>query len=172
MRLVGVIALLGGLGLSLCGMAAAQSGTTASSGTAATSGAVEDAMQLTRQMIQTERQTIVAANMDMTEPESQAFWPLYRDYRGEMAKVGDRSAALITDYAKSYETMTDLQAEAMLKELQEIAKKQLSVREDYMKKFKKVLPPKKLARFYQIENKLDAIVGYELASEIPLVKTK
>jgi Na+/phosphate symporter len=110
------------------------------------SGAVEDAVHLTRQMIQSDRQTIVAANMDMTEAESQAFWPLYREYRAEMAKVGDRGAALITDYAKNYETLTDLQAEAMIKEAQEIAKKQLSVREDHMKKFKKILPPKKVAR--------------------------
>jgi Na+/phosphate symporter len=159
MRFMGVLALL--CGLVLCGAAAAQE-----------SGEVEDAMQLTRQMIQTERQTIVAANMDLTEAESQAFWPLYREYRGEMAKVGDRSAALITDYAKNYETMTDLQAEAMIKEAQEIAKKQVSVREDYMKKLKKILPPKKVARFYQIENKLDAVISYELTQEIPLVKTK
>lgn len=159
MRFMGIVALL--CGLVLNGAAGAQE-----------SGAVEDAVQLTRQMIQTDRQTIVAANMDMTEAESTAFWPLYREYRGEMAKVGDRSAALITDYAKNYETMTDLQAEAMVKEAQEIAKKQLSVREDYMKKFKKILPPKKVARFYQIENKLDAVIGYELAAEIPLAKTK
>jgi hypothetical protein len=159
MRFWGILAFLCVLGGS--GEAAAQE-----------SGAVEDAVQLTRQVIQTDRQTIVAANMDMTEAESQAFWPLYREYRGEMAKVADRGAALITDYAKNYGTLTDMQAEAMLKESQEIAKKQLSVREDYMKKFKKILPPKKVARFYQIESKLDAVINYELAQEIPLVSTK
>ncbi len=135
-------------------------------------GDVKAAVELTRQMIQTERQAIVAANMDLTEAESEAFWPVYREYRDSMAKVGDRQAALIMDYAKSYETMTDLQAEEMVKEMLDIRKKELSVRGDYVKKMGKVLPPKKVARFFQIENKLDSVIQYELASEIPLVKTK
>jgi hypothetical protein len=35
-----------------------------------------------------------------------------------------------------------------------------------------VLPAQKAARFFQIENKLDAIVNVTLASEIPLIPLK
>jgi hypothetical protein len=34
----------------------------------------------------------------------------------------------------------------------------------------KVLPGRTVARFFQIENKMDAIIDYEMAGEIPLVK--
>jgi polyribonucleotide nucleotidyltransferase len=132
----------------------------------------KDAIELTRAEIQTDRQAIVTAAMDFTEPESKAFWPLYREYRDSLAKVGDRKVALITDFAKNYETLTDEQAKSMTKEMFDIQDKELSVRRDYVKKMEKVLPPKKLARFCQVENKLDSVINYELAGMIPLAKTK
>lgn len=132
----------------------------------------KNALELTRAEIQTDRQAIVAAAMDMTEPESTAFWPLYREYRDSLAKVGDRKVALITDFAKNYENLTDEQAKSMTKEMFDIQDKELSVRRDYVKKMEKILPPKKLARFCQIENKLDSVINYELAGMVPLAKTK
>jgi hypothetical protein len=42
------------------------------------------------------------------------------------------------------------------------------VRQKHVKIFKKLLPPVKVARFFQLENKLDAVVNYELAQSIPL----
>jgi hypothetical protein len=132
----------------------------------------KNAMELTRAEIQTNRQAIVTIAMDLTETESKAFWPLYREYRDALAKVGDRKAALITDFAKNYEALTDEQAKSMTKEMFEIQDKELSVRRDYVKKMEKILPPKKIARFCQVENKLDAVVNYELAGMIPLAKTK
>jgi hypothetical protein len=37
-------------------------------------------------------------------------------------------------------------------------------------KLSKVLPPKKVARYLQIENKIRAVVKYELAKAVPLVE--
>jgi hypothetical protein len=130
----------------------------------------EHEVALTRAQLQTERQAIVAENLPLTEEQAKAFWPLYRDYRGELAKLGDRFATLIENYAKSYETLTDEQAKAMIDEFFAIQKEELKIKTDWVPKFGKVLPPKALARFFQIENKLDAIVRYELADGIPLVK--
>jgi len=39
----------------------------------------------------------------------------------------------------------------------------------YLPKFNAVLPPTKVARYYQIESKLRAAVNYELADAIPLM---
>ena len=46
----------------------------------------------------------------------------------------------------------------------------LKLRERYVGKFSKVLPGAKLARFFQIENKLDALTDLTIASNIPLTK--
>lgn len=127
-------------------------------------------IELTRQQIQTGRQAIVAKNLPLTEQQSTAFWPLYREYRGALAPLGDRYVALLTSYARKYESLTDPDADAMLKESMAIQSDKLKVQSKYVDRFKKVLPAKSVARFYQIENKLDAIVGYDLASGVPLAK--
>jgi hypothetical protein len=125
---------------------------------------------LTRQVVQTERQALVTAAMELTEQEGAAFWPLYREYRGAMAKVGDRSQALIVDYAAKYATLTDADAQVMLDEMLAIDTEALKVRKDYVKKFGKVLPAKRVARFFQLENKMDAVIKADLAEQIPLVR--
>jgi hypothetical protein len=84
--------------------------------------------------------------------------------------VNDRLIAAIQDYARNYETMTDEKADALLQEAIAIETDELSLKNSYMHKFRQVLPPKKLARYYQVESKLKAIVDFELADSIPLVK--
>jgi hypothetical protein len=127
-------------------------------------------IELTRQEIQTERQAIVAKNLPLTEQQSAAFWPLYREYRGALAPLGDRYVALLTDYAGKYGSLTDPDADAMLKEFMTIQNEKMKVQSKYVDRFRKMLPATLVARFYQIENKLDVIVSYDLTSEIPLAQ--
>ena len=119
-----------------------------------------------------DRQAVVAANLPLTEGEARAFWPVYKEYRGEVERLGDRLAALITAYAARFGTLTDEKAETFFKELLAIERDKVTIREKYLPKVRAVLPAIKAARFLQIENKLDAIVNVTLASEIPLVPVK
>ncbi|MGB5341202.1 MAG: hypothetical protein WBP67_03835 [Thermoanaerobaculia bacterium] len=130
---------------------------------------INDEIELTRSIIQTQRQAIVTAAMQLTGEESQTFWPLYHEYREAMRKVDDRSVTLINGYAESFDTMTDEIAQTMLKELMSIRQAELDVTRKYLKRFQKILPANKVARFFQLENKLDSVIDFELASEIPLV---
>ena len=130
----------------------------------------EDEIELTRAIIQTERQALIAAAMELTDAEREPFWPLYRSYREEMNRVGDREVKLITDYAKNYDNLSEAQAEQMLDEFMAIQQAQLKVSKKYVKKFRKILPPKKVTLFYQLENKFDSVINYELAAEVPLVQ--
>lgn len=130
---------------------------------------VQSEIALTRADIQTERQALVAENLPLTEDQAKVFWPMYRTYREEMAKLGDRFVALVEDYAKNYETMTDPQASTMIKEFLKIQKEEVAIKTAWVPKFEKILPATAVARFFQIENKLDLIVRAEVAAEIPLV---
>ena len=130
-----------------------------------------DFLQQLRADIQTDRQALVAANLGLTDAEGEAFWPIYRQYRAEMGAAGDRMQKLILDYAEVWESPTDDQARAMIDELMAIRKQDLKVRNSYLKKFRKVLPEVKVARFVQLENKIDAIIAIGLADAIPLVGT-
>ena len=122
--------------------------------------------------LKADRQAVVATNLPLTEGEARAFWPVYKEYRGEVERLGDRLAALITVYAASFGTLTDEKADTFFKELLAIERDKVTIREKYLPKVRAVLPAIKAARFLQIENKLDAIVNVTLASEIPLVPVK
>jgi hypothetical protein len=122
--------------------------------------------------LKADRQAVVGANLPLTEGEARAFWPVYKEYRGEVEKIGQRMASLIVAYATNIETMTDTKADAFFTDSLGIDRDRLGVREKYVPKIRAVLPAQKAARFFQIENKLDAIVNVTLASEIPLVPIK
>ena len=143
--------------------------TLAASGPALAQVSDADLVQQLRAGIQADRQALVAANLELTEAEGGVFWPLYREYRGEMAKGGDRLQKLILDYAAVWESSTPEQAKAMVDEMMAIEEQQHKIRKSYLPKFRKVLPEIKVARLRQIENKIAAIIKIGLADAIPLI---
>jgi hypothetical protein len=126
--------------------------------------------ELTNDVIKAQKKRIVGANMQLTEEEQKVFWPLYGDYQAELSKIENQQIALITIYAENYQNMTDEKAQELLDQFLAIDNEALEARRAHVKKFLKVLPAKRVARYFQVENKLDAIVNYDLARGIPLVK--
>ena len=127
--------------------------------------AVEDA----RTILQAEHKLLVSENLGLTASEAEAFWPVYDRYAAELDKAGDRRVKLISDFVASFDNLSNDKAKQLIADMLRYQKEVLKVREKYAKKFQQVLPATKVARFYQIENKLDALVSFVLASEIPLV---
>ena len=130
----------------------------------------DDAIQLTRSAIQTERQAVVAANLGLNESESAVFWPMYRDYRNAVNQAADAKVDILRRLFSDYETLTDDEAMSLLDDHLAFEKEMLKIRTSYAKKMNKVLAGRTVARFFQIENKMDAIIDYEMAGEIPLVR--
>jgi hypothetical protein len=95
---------------------------------------------------------------------------MYREYRVEMAKVGDRVSNLLVKYTQQYDTLTDDQANQIMKDWLSIEKAKNNVKDKYVSRFKKILPPRKVMRFFQADNKLDAVVNAQLASIVPLAR--
>lgn len=130
----------------------------------------DDDIQLTRAVVQTERQAVVAANLGLNDVESAVFWPLYKEYRAAVDQTTDTRVALVKKYFASFETLTDEEATALLDDFFAYEKNLLETRMAYAKKMRKVLPGRTVARFFQIEHKMDVIVEYEMAGEVPLIK--
>ena len=128
------------------------------------------AVQLTRSAIQAERQAILATNLELSEKERAIFWPLYEEYRQALESAVNTRVDLLNQYFASYETLTDQEATALLDKHIAWEKEVLKVQSTYAKKMGKALSGRTVARFFQIENKMDIIVEYELAGEIPLIK--
>jgi hypothetical protein len=130
-----------------------------------------DNMQILIEKIKADKKLLVAENMQLTEAEAKKFWPVYDQYQNELFILRMRSMKLIENYAERSESMTNDSAKKLLDEYLTIERLRQKVRGTYLPKFRKVIPETKVARYYQIENKINAVVNYELAKQIPLVKT-
>lgn len=130
---------------------------------------LEPAITMLRSEIGHDRREIVRKNMLLTQSEAATFWPLYDRYRAEMRELGDRRVRLITDFAAHENAMTENEAERLTEAALEIEEHKVSVRQSYVKTMSKVLSARTVARFFQIDGKLDAIVDAELAARIPLI---
>jgi hypothetical protein len=129
-----------------------------------------DTMQLVRDKIQADKKLFIADNMQLTEAEAKAFWPVYASYQKELSTLNDRMIKLINEYAHNYQTISDQVAKRLVDEYLTIEAARQKLRQTYLPRFRKVLREKQVVRYYQLENKVQAAVNYELAAEIPLVK--
>jgi len=127
-------------------------------------------VQSARADLSAARTKAIAANLPLTDAEGAKFWPLYNEYRGEVSKLNDRTLSLIKEFAGHYDSLSDEKARDLLKQQMDLDEDRLKLKKSYLGKFEKVLPQKKVARYYQIERKLDAGVQYQIAKNIPLVK--
>lgn len=130
---------------------------------------LEPGIQMLRSEVGQNRRDVVKAAMLLTESESKIFWPLYDKYRAEQSKVNDRKVKLITDFLAEKNTMSEDQAEKLTKEALKIEEDRTETKEDHVKKMSKVLSARTVARFFQIDAKLDAVVDAALAARIPLI---
>jgi Spy/CpxP family protein refolding chaperone len=125
--------------------------------------------ELTRQIVETEHQAIVAAAMALTEEQAQAFWPIYKAYQQEMRAVADQYLSLIQRYASAYpQGIDDATSAQLMNDWLAMEEDGTKIRRRYLKKFAKALPPALVLRFFQIENKLTTIIRAEVALQIPL----
>jgi hypothetical protein len=131
-----------------------------------------DNMKIVLEKIKADKKLLVADNMQLTEAEAKTFWPVYEQYQNELFLLRTRTLKLIKDYEGAYENMTNATAKKLLDEYMTIETLRLKLRQVYLPKFRKALSDVKVVRYYQIENKINAVLDYELASSIPLVTTE
>jgi hypothetical protein len=126
--------------------------------------------QILLQQVMTDRRSVYASNMGMTEIESRAFWPIYDEYEGKVKALNDRFLDLVNRYVAGYDTLTEQQAKEMLDEKMAIEKERMQLKQTYTKKVEKVLPPKKALRYAQIETRVDNMLRRDVYGLIPLAR--
>jgi hypothetical protein len=130
--------------------------------------ASDDDRELAREAIHANKKLVVSANMNLDESEKEGFWKVYEGYQKDLGSINERTIALVEEFAANFENLSDAKATELMNTYLKIEADALKLKKDYLGKFKKVLPAQKVMRFYQIENKIDAIVEYELVDKIPL----
>jgi hypothetical protein len=129
-------------------------------------------LQILLDKIHADKKLLVAANMDLSDAEGKAFWPVYDSYQKDLKGINKRLMAVIGSYAEAWntDTITDDKAKSLLDEALAIEESEVELRKKYAAKLSGVLPARLVARYLQIENKIRAAIRYDLAEEIPLVQ--
>ena len=130
----------------------------------------EASMEILRDTLRSNKKALVAVNLALSDEEARAFWPVYDRYQAELTVVGDRLLQVIEDYTRTFGSTTDAQARKLVDDYLVIQRDRVELRHSYVEPFAEALPGRKLMRFYQIENKIDAVMRHELAASIPVIE--
>jgi hypothetical protein len=125
-------------------------------------------IQLLKSNIRSQKKQIVAANLDLTDAESEKFWPVYNRYAEDLAKIYDNKIALFQEYLENHDSMSGEQAESYLRRRAAVEEDIMQVRLKYLPEFRKVLTGRETALFYQIDWRLDLMINLQLA-QAPMI---
>ena len=130
-----------------------------------------DNMEILRDKIKADKKVLVAMNMGLTESEAKGFWPVYKDYQKDLGQINRRIRALLESYAGDYNnrSLTNAKAQKLIDEFVSIEKAEADLKASFAPKLNKVLPTIKVARYLQIENKIRAIINFDIAAQVPLI---
>jgi len=130
----------------------------------------DDDIKMLRSDLRSDKKQIIAQNMQLTDTQAEKFWPIYDAYAKELAKIGDERQSIIQSYAQNYNTLTDVQADDLLKRMLAVDASAASVRQQWEPKFRKVLTGKQTALFMQLDRRISLLIEVQVASVVPLVK--
>ena len=138
-----------------------------------TGGASSTNMEILKEKLKADKKLLIASNMQLSDAEAKQFWPLYEAYQKELQHINDRLVKTIKSYADAYNQgqgmIKEDEAKRLLQEALSVDEAEVKLRRAYSEKIGKVLPATKTARYIQMENKIRALLRFELAREIPLV---
>jgi hypothetical protein len=116
---------------------------------------------------------IITDAMQFNDQDGKKFWPVYRKYEADLMKVNDERVALIKSYADKFSTMTDADAKAMIEQSFNFESRHTDVKKKYAKEFQKAgLSSLTVAKFIQLEHRLDLLIDIQIASDLPSLLIK
>lgn len=126
-------------------------------------------IELMRKDVRAQKADIIGKTMALDAAQAAAFWPLYKQYEAEAQAIGDERLAIIQDLAEHFESLNDAKAKGLLDRSISLEEKKVALMKKYEEEFLKVLPAKVVARFFQVDSRLNKLVDLTVSSEIPLV---
>jgi hypothetical protein len=126
--------------------------------------------ELLRSDLRAQKVAIITEVVGFTEAEDKVFWPIYREYDVEMAKLGDERLALIAEYAGNYSALTDAVAEKLASKALDLEARRQAVKAKFFEQFKTALTPRTALRFLQVEHQLLLLIELQISASLPIAK--
>ena len=118
------------------------------------------------------KKQLIAANLTLTDSEATKFWQVYEQYSAETDRINETRTAIIKEYAEDYGTLTDDQADNLIRRWQDTDIEQTKLRQQYVPIIRKVLPGKKAATFFQLDRRISTMIDLQITSQLPLAQSQ
>ena len=166
--------LLSGLCLvgSTQGLAQAPSSQSASSSPSPADALTDQQLALMRRDIRSIKKQLIAANLTLTDGEAAKFWPVYEQYAADTGKISETRTAIVKEYSDEYGTLSDDQAETLIRRWLDTDIELANLRQKYVPVFRKILPGKKTATFMQLDRRISMMIDVQLTSQLPLAQSQ
>ena len=129
--------------------------------------AIDSTIAVARANMQADRTTLITTGMSFNDKEGAAFWPIYREYQYERSRVDDRRSAVIKEYTQKYPNLTDAEAKAMAEQMLDCESRLAELKKKYYKKFNRILPALTVAKFFQLERRIDLMMDMQVEASLP-----
>ena len=127
-------------------------------------------IELLKKDLQAESKNIIKNNLELTDEQSEVFWPIYDEYDAARDKLFDEKINISAEYMLDYLDLTDVKAASLIQKFSEFEQKRLDTKNEFTQKFLEVLPAKVVGKFLQIDHRLDLMIELQQTSHIPLIK--
>ena len=128
---------------------------------------IDSTIAVVRANMQADRTTLITAGMNFNDKDGAAFWPIYKQYEYERSRLDDDRVAVIKEYTQKYPNLTDAQAQAMAEKMLDCDSRLAELKKKYYRKFNKVLPALTVAKFFQLERRVDLMMDMQVESSLP-----
>jgi hypothetical protein len=173
-KLILALAVLAGIHVSSDSNALAQNRPAPSTGVAVRTAdnLVDQQLALMYRQIDSVKRQVIAANLTLTDTEATKFWPVYEQYSADLKKITDTKNALVREYADAYGSLTDEQADSLIRRWLDSDIAAFELRRKYLPIFRQVLNGKITATFFQVEHRINAMIDLQLTSQLPLMQSQ
>ncbi|MEN8191998.1 MAG: hypothetical protein ABFS12_04235 [Bacteroidota bacterium] len=113
---------------------------------------------------------LVKDHLDLTEEQDSIFWPLYDEFNTESQAILDAELDVLEEYLMYYYILKDKKATELMRKSNELKRNRLDLQEEYFEKMSKVLPPKLVGKFFQIDYRINLMINHQRTDRIPLVR--
>ena len=127
-------------------------------------------VELLRSDLRTQKVALITQVMGFTEAEDQAFWPIYRQYETELAKLNDQRLQGIETYAKNYTNLSDATASDLMTKALDLEARRVALKQKFFTQLKGAMSPKTAARAMQVENQILLLLDLQVASSLPVAE--
>jgi Spy/CpxP family protein refolding chaperone len=117
-----------------------------------------------------DKRALVAEKLQLTPAEAKKFWPVYDNLQKELTRLNRERNVSLEILANRDRPPSDAYAKQVVNDLMSIEEQEVKAMRKASNAAMRALPPRKAARYMQVENKLRAVQDYEIAVAFPLAQ--